>query len=163
MVVTNRLPSIFNELRNDPFLVGFDQLFDRLVSSGVGTTQQVAAYPPYNIVKRGESEFSIEIALAGFTEDEIAVTVQDDILTIESNKDHTTARQTLTNSFLHQGIAERNFKRKWTLSPTIIVTGATFVNGLLKVKLRNEIPETAKPRKIHLNNGTAEGPQTLSE
>ena len=84
-------------------------------------------------------------------------------MTIESNKDHTTARQTLTNSFLHQGIAERNFKRKWTLSPTIIVTGATFVNGLLKVNLRNEIPETAKPRKIHLNNGTAEGPQTLSE
>jgi len=157
MVVRN---SIFNELRNDPFLVGFDQLFDRLISSGIGTTQQAASYPPYNIVKTGESEFSIEIALAGFTEEEIAVTVQDDTLTIESQKEHT---ESVNNNFLHQGIAERNFKRRWTLSPTIVVTGATFVNGLLKVNLRNEIPETAKPRKIHLNNGTAEGPQALNE
>jgi len=157
------VPNIFNELRNDPFLLGFDRFFDRIVSSGVGTTQTVS-YPPYNIVKTGDDSFSIEVALAGFSEDEIAVTVQDDVLTLESLKDHSASGGGET--FLHQGIAERNFKRKWTLSPTVVVTGASFVNGLLTVSLVNEIPEEKKPREIRINNGidggSAEGPQTLN-
>lgn len=153
--------TVFNQLRNDPFLVGFDQLFDRLVSAGAGTTQ-AAAYPPYNIVKRGEDDFAIEIALAGFAEEEIEVTVKDDTLTIESKKDHSASSD--RESFIHQGIAERNFKRTWTLSPTVKVTGGSFVNGLLSVNLVNEILEEKKPRKININtNGISGNPEFLSE
>ena len=152
---------LFNQLRNDPFLVGFDQLFDRLLSSGVGTTQAVA-YPPYNIVKKGEDEYAIEVALAGFSEEEIAVTVVDDILTVESLKDHSASGG--GENFIHQGIAERNFKRTWTLSPTVKVTGASFVNGFLSVSLVNEIPKEKRPRRIRLNvDGSAGDPQFLQE
>ena len=141
----NKIPTVFNELRQDPFLVGFDQFFDRLLSTGVGSTQ-AASYPPYNIVKVSDSEFRIELAVAGFTEDEIDVTVQDDKLTVESRKDHSADGG--GEVLLHQGIAERNFKRVWTLSPTIVVDSANFVNGLLTINLKNETPEKEKPRKI---------------
>ena len=153
--------TLFDTLRNDPFLVGFDQLFDRLVSSGAGTVRG-AAYPPYNIVKKGENNFAIEVALAGFDESEIEVTVKDDILTIESKKDHSASGG--GEQFLHQGIAERNFKRTWTLSPTVKVSGASFVNGFLSVNLVNEIPEEKKARVIELNSDAAAGdPSFLSE
>ena len=143
-----KIPTVFNELRQDPFLVGFDQFFDRLLSTGVGSTQ-AASYPPYNIVKVTEDTFRIELAIAGFDESEIDVTVQDDKLTVESNKDHVASGGEET--LIHQGIAERNFKRVWTLSPTIVVTGASFVNGLLTINLKNDIPEKEKPRKINFS------------
>ena len=97
----NKIPTVFNELRQDPFLVGFDQFFDRLLSTGVGSTQ-AASYPPYNIVKVSDSEFRIELAVAGFTEDEIDVTVQDDKLTVESRKDHSVDGG--GEVLLHQGL-----------------------------------------------------------
>jgi molecular chaperone IbpA len=145
--------SIFNELRNDPFLVGFDQIFDRLLSTGAGSVQ-TPSYPPYNIVKVNDDEFRIELAVAGFKEEELSVTVLDDKLTIESNKDHSASGG--HEKLLHQGIAERNFKRTWTLSPTVQVTGALFEDGFLSVFLRNEIEE-AKPQKIKIENYTLSG------
>ena len=163
MVVTNRIPSIFNDLRSDPFLVGFDQFFDRLISTGVGTASQAASYPPYNIIKVSDNQFRIELAIAGFNEEEIEVTVQEDKLTVESIKKNDVSSN--GEVLLHQGIAERNFKRTWTLSPTILVTHAVFENGLLTITLQNEIPEKAKPRKVHINNGDArpaDGPQVLN-
>ena len=154
--------TLFDNLRNDPFLVGFDQLFDRLVSSGAGTVRG-AAYPPYNIVKKGENNFAIEVALAGFDESEIEVSVKDDTLTIESKKDHSASGG--GDQILHQGIAERNFKRAWTLSPTVKVAGASFVNGFLSVNLVNEVPEEKKPRVIEINGyaGPHGDPAFLSE
>ena len=152
--------TLFDNLRNDPFLVGFDQLFDRLVSSGAGTVRG-AAYPPYNIVKKGKNKFAIEVALAGFDESEIEVTVEEDALTVESLKDHSASGG--GDQFLHQGIAERNFRRTWTLSPTVKVSGATFVNGFLSVNLENEIPEESKPRKIELNVNTKTDSQFLQD
>jgi len=141
--------SIFNELRNDPFLVGFDQIFDRIVSTGAATAQS-PSYPPYNIVRNDNSDsFAIEIALAGFTESEIRVAVKEDVLTVESEKDHSADSAV----YVHQGIAARNFKRAWTLSPTVKVIGAEFTNGLLVISLKNEIPEEAKPITIKINNG----------
>lgn len=154
--------SIFNELRNDPFLVGFDQIFDRLVSTGTASAQ-APSYPPYNIVKVNDSEFRIELAVAGFKEEELSITVLEDKLTIESDKDHSASGG--GEQLLHQGIAERNFKRTWTLSPTVRVTGAMFQDGFLSVFLKNEIPEEAKPKTIKINNGiddSAEGPQVLN-
>tara|TARA_R110002020_G_scaffold16605_4_gene58644 strand:+ start:68 stop:547 length:480 start_codon:yes stop_codon:yes gene_type:complete len=150
------IPSVFNELRNDPWLVGFDQLFDRLVSSGVGTVQQ-ASYPPYNIIKGSDDTFAIEIALAGFNEDEIGVTVKDDNLVVESKNNYED-----TATYLHQGISHRHFKRSWTLSPTVQVTGATFVNGLLVIQLKNITPEEDKVRVIDINTEKTES-QLLNE
>ena len=146
---TEHLPTIVTQLRNDPFLLGFDQLFDRLISSGVGTAQ-ASSYPPYNIVRSANSDnFAIEIALAGFESEEIEVTVKEDTLTVESAKDHSADSAV----YVHQGIAARNFKRAWTLSPTVKVIGAEFTNGLLVISLKNEIPEEAKPITIKINNG----------
>ena len=90
--------------------------------------------------------------------------VQEDTLTVacgklDYNKDD-------ARSYIHRGIAKRSFERKWTLSPTVLVTGATFVDGLLSVFLQNEIPEAKKPRKVHINSGSvdsSEGPQPLNE
>jgi molecular chaperone IbpA len=164
MVTTTRftsehLPTIVTQLRNDPFLLGFDQLFDRLVSSGVGSAQ-ATSYPPYNIVRNDDSDsFAIEIALAGFASEEIDVTVKEDTLTVESAKDHSAD----SAEYVHQGIAARNFKRSWTLSPTIKVTEASFVNGLLIINLVNEIPEEKKPKKITINGPEVGTPVQLNE
>ena len=165
MVTTTRftsehLPTIVTQLRNDPFLLGFDQLFDRLVSSGVGSAQ-ATSYPPYNIVKVADDEFRIELAIAGFNEEEIEVTVHEDKLTVESTKDHSAFGG--GEVLIHQGIAERNFKRTWTLSPTIRVTDATFSNGLLNINLVNEIPEEKKPKKITINGPEVGTPVQLNE
>ena len=156
---TEHLPTIVTQLRNDPFLLGFDQLFDRLISSGVGTAQ-ASSYPPYNIVRNDNSDsFAIEIALAGFAEHDIKVTVKEDNLTVESTKDHDVDSAV----YVHQGIAARNFKRSWTLSPTIKVTGASFVNGLLILSLVNEIPEEKKPKTITINGPEVGTPVQLNE
>ena len=168
-MVTTRLtssdiPGLVNILRSDPFLLGFDQVFDRLVSSGIGSAS-TATYPPYNIVKNGEDTFAIEIALAGFAEEEIDVSVKEDTLTVESLKDHSASGG--GDTYIHQGIAERNFKRVWTLSPTIIVAGASFENGLLSINLKNEIPEDKRARKIKIKKGAwvppTGDPQILNE
>ena len=143
-----RMPNVFNELRNDPFLLGFDQIFDRLLSTGVGASQG-ASYPPYNIVKVSDNQFRIELAIAGFTEDEVSVTVLDDKLTVESDKKNDVVAENEVR--LHQGIAERNFKRVWTLSPTVVVTGADLVNGRLTITLENVVPEKDAPKKIPIN------------
>jgi molecular chaperone IbpA len=156
---TEHLPTIVTQLRNDPFLLGFDQLFDRLISSGVGTAQ-ATSYPPYNIVRNDNSDsFAIEIALAGFAEKDIKVTVKEETLTVESAKDHDADSAV----YVHQGIAARNFKRSWTLSPTIKVTEASFVNGLLIVSLVNEIPEEKKPKTITINGPEVGTPVQLND
>tara|TARA_R110000751_G_scaffold81990_3_gene165145 strand:- start:56 stop:550 length:495 start_codon:yes stop_codon:yes gene_type:complete len=164
MVVSTRTPApfgtVFDQLRSDPFLLGFDQLFDRLVSSSASTAQ-ATSYPPYNIVKVSDTEFRIELAIAGFYENEIEITVHEDKLTVESDKDH--SAEGGGERFLHQGIAERNFKRTWTLSPTIKVTGASFENGFLSVFLQNEVPEKDKPRTIDINNGYTSNPTLMNE
>ena len=157
-ITTSNFPSIFNDLRNDPFLVGFDQIFDRVLSSSVGNAQQTS-YPPYNIVKGPDDTFSIEIALAGFTESDLQVTVHEDTLTVESKKNDSIE----SPEYIHQGIAKRSFKRAWTLSPTIEVTGAEFVNGMLIVRLVNVVPEEKKPRTINIGTSSVNNPEFLAE
>ena len=154
------LPTVFNELRNDPWLVGFDQLFDRLVSSSVGTAQH-ASYPPYNLVKENDNTFFIELALAGFKENEINVTVTDDTLTVESIL-YTPSWED-SSTYLHQGIARRSFSRSWTLSPPLEVSGAEFKNGLLVIELNNVLPEENKPRVIPINGNESGDAELLNE
>lgn len=124
--------------------VGFDRVFDildRQFANSVSTS-----YPPYNIIKEGEDSYKIEIAVAGFREDEIDITVKDYSLTVTGEQKRDENVEGLT--YLHKGISARNFTRSFTLGDHVEVKGATVRNGLLIINLEREIPEAAKPKKI---------------
>lgn len=127
--------------------IGFDDLFRLTDSLGRGNkTEQ--SYPPYDIEKTGEDAYRISMAVAGFSEDELAITVKDDVLVIEGKAAQVDEEEEKT--FLHRGIAKRAFERHFRLADTIRVSGAGFENGLLNVELVREIPEHRKPRIIRI-------------
>lgn len=122
--------------------VGFDRLFDvldRQFSNSVSTS-----YPPYNIIKTGEDSYQIELAVAGFREDELDISVKDYVLTVQGEQ----KRDEDTINYLHKGISARSFNRTFTLGEHVEVKGATVQDGLLIIDLHRELPEEAKPRKI---------------
>lgn len=124
--------------------VGFDRVFDildRQFANSVSTS-----YPPYNIIKEGEDNYKVEIAVAGFKEDELDITVKDYVLTVTGEQKRDESTEGLT--YLHKGISARNFIRTFTLGDHVEVKSATVQNGLLIVSLEREIPEEAKPKKI---------------
>jgi len=137
-------------LRNDPFMVGFDRIFDRMHSLNTNTNQ--SNYPPYNIVKTDDNSYDIELAVAGFTEEQLDITVEDGILTIES----TTSDDPDTIEYLHRGIGKRDFRRVFTLADTVVVRDAELINGILRVHLENVIPDEKKPRKISIGSAEAQ-------
>ena len=127
--------------------VGFDRLFDLLDSAA---TQDVAnGYPPYNIETTGENAYRIEIAVAGFKPDELNIEVKENLLTIIGRK--APANDAEQRRFLHRGLAERNFDRRFQLADHVVVDGADLADGLLTVSLRRELPEQLKPRTIAIN------------
>ena len=136
-------------LTTDPFdrvktySIGFDRMFDRLFDENVATTN----YPPYNIVKIDDSNYTIEIAIAGFNKDEIEIETKENILSIrsQSRPDGDDDKE-----YLHKGISNRAFKRTFQISDDVVVKGATFENGLLNVELERIIPEEKKPRLIKI-------------
>jgi molecular chaperone IbpA len=131
--------------------VGFERLidaFEQLESTESGGRAQ--AYPPYNIVKLNEHDYTIEVAVAGFTQDEIDITAEGNKLSIIGK-----VKQTSPGQFLHKGIATRDFTHHFTLAETVVVRSADMVNGLLVVKLENVIPEEKLPRKIMIGGSSA--------
>ena len=120
--------------------IGFDRLFD--VLDEVQRTAE-ESYPPYNIERLDENRFRISVALAGFTQDEIALTVEQNVLTLEGRKGEKEEK-----IFLHRGISARSFRRQFTLADHVEVKGARFEHGLLIIDLVREIPEAMKPRRI---------------
>jgi molecular chaperone IbpA len=129
--------------------IGFDRLFNLL-----DETQQRAedSYPPYNIERIGEDRYQISLALAGFSPDEIAVTAEQNVLTVEGRKSDKEQHE-----YLYQGISARPFKRQFNLADYVQVKSASFDNGLLRVELVREIPEAMKPRRIAINGGASVG------
>ena len=125
--------------------VGFDSMFHRLMHS---PTQQDTGYPPYNIRKVDEYNYIIEIALAGFSEDDIEVEVADGTLTVRSKE----SKDTVEQQYVHRGIAKRIFSKAWTLSDDMIVKSAEFTNGLLNISLEKIVPEEKKPRIIPISS-----------
>jgi molecular chaperone IbpA len=126
-------------------LVGFDTMFDafeRRYSNQVSNN-----YPPHNIIKTGENQYEIQIAVTGFEKSEIAVTVENNVLVIkgESNTIDFQPEQ-----YLHRGLATRDFAREFPLAEHIEVSGAEIKNGMLLVKLIRNIPESAKPKIIDI-------------
>jgi len=125
-------------------MVGFDRLFgdmDRLFTRA----NQQPSYPPYNIEKISDSEYLITIAVAGFSKGDIKVTVDNGVLNVLGHKEDP-AKQTL----IHQGIANRDFQRTWNLAEFVEVTSAECKNGMLEIRLVQEVPETAKPKEIEI-------------
>jgi len=123
------------------FAVGFDRMFDEL--SRTAGTLNASNYPPYNIIRRSETEYAVEVAVAGFEENELDVEVVNNELVITGNK-----TMEATAEYLHQGIAGRDFVRTFALFENVEVRGAQVKNGILTVTLEHLIPESAKPKKI---------------
>ena len=127
--------------------VGFDTFFDRFFD--MDSTRD-SGYPPYNIRKLNEVQYVIEVALAGFSKDDIEVEVTDGKLVIRSTEDKEGESQ--SDSFVHKGIAKRAFSRSFTLSDDIIVKGADLKDGMLNIELEKVIPEEKKPRLIPIGS-----------
>jgi molecular chaperone IbpA len=123
--------------------IGFDRLFNLLES---GQNQSNGGYPPYNVELVDENNYRIAIAVAGFSEQELDIVTQDNILIIRGSH----AGEPVQCTYLYQGIAERNFERKFQLAEHIKIKGANLVNGLLYIDLERLVPESLKPRRIEI-------------
>ena len=126
------------------YSIGFDRMFDRLFDENVVTTN----YPPYNIVKTSDEKYAIEIAIAGFSKDDIEIETKENTLVIKTSDKEEEDKNDV--EYLHKGISARAFKRSFSLADDVVVKGATFENGLLIVDLERIIPEEKKPRKISI-------------
>ncbi len=133
--------------------IGFDHLAGLIDKASRADKQ--SSYPPYNIELLAEDKYRITMAVAGFSQDDIDIESKENSLIIIGTKQASTAAKDEANTkprqFLHQGIAERNFERKFQLGEHVKVIGAFMENGLLHVDLEREIPEALKPRKIAIN------------
>lgn len=120
--------------------VGFDHLFDMLNNPPVPET-----YPPYDITRLGDDSYRISLAVAGFSQDEIAITAQQNTLLVSGKKERKTEGDTL-----YQGISSRSFERRFSLADHVEVASASMENGLLQIDLVRKIPEAMKPRRIEI-------------
>lgn len=132
--------------------VGFDRLANLLESAA--RTSQEGGYPPYNIETTGENAYRIEIAVAGFTPDELNIEVKENLLTVSGRKTANDDAAT-QKTYLHRGLAERDFERRFQLADYVVVTDANLSNGLLSIALKRELPEALKPRRIEIGTGPA--------
>jgi molecular chaperone IbpA len=129
-----------------PSFVGFDQLFneiEKLVNTG--SADRGTSFPPHNIVKVDDTHFVVEMAVAGFSKDEVDIELQDGVLIIKGEK-----KEKENIQYVYRGIATRSFTKSIRLNDTIEVRGAAFEDGILRIGLENVIPENKKPRKIEI-------------
>ena len=130
--------------------IGFDRMANLLDSINRADHSQ-PSYPPYNIELTGEDQYRISMAVAGFDESELTIEVKENTLSVTGKK----AEEGADRKFLHQGIAARNFERRFQLADYVRVEGANLTNGLLHVALVREIPEKMKPRTIEINSSAS--------
>ena len=143
-MVTSKALSLFDNFNQlTPYAVGYDKLFDNL-SRYVDNNVSSTGFPPYNIRKEGDYHYVIEMALAGFSKEDIEVEVADGTLSVRSDKKDDVADN------LYRGISFRKFNRKFTLSDDIVVNDATLDNGMLTINLERVVPEEKKPRLIEV-------------
>jgi molecular chaperone IbpA len=126
--------------------IGFDRLFDQMEARFANSQSQ--GYPPYNIVQINENEYMITLAVAGFGMDNLDITKDKNILTIEG----TSPKGGEKVNYLHKGIGERNFRREFTLADHVEVEGAGLEHGMLNVHLKREVPEELQPKKIAITD-----------
>ena len=135
-------------------VVGFDRLADLLDSAA---SEAGTGYPPYNIERTGDHEYRVEIAVAGFKPDELTIDVKEAVVTVTGRK----AANDAERRFVHRGLAERNFERRFQLAEYVVVTEANLADGLLSISLKRELPEALKPRRIEI--GTAAGSTVIED
>lgn len=143
--------------KTDPFMrysVGFDRLFNELERTSLATQNN---YPPFNIIREDDSFYRIEVAVSGFSEDELSVELKESTLTV-SGKVSTSDDKA---EYLHKGISSRDFERSFTLNQDVVVNDAKIVNGLLSIELEHIIPEEKRPRKIEIGSGVKKSKKTL--
>ena len=144
----NKLPSIFKQLR--PVSIGFDNLFDHFENffddDQSFHTSLTSTFPFYNIGKKGDNKFDIEVALAGYDKKDITVEYEDNLLRIKSIKETKSDKD--KDGVIHQGIAKRYFSKAFTIANDVEIEGAELKNGLLKISLNKIVPEAKKPKKI---------------
>lgn len=142
------------DLLNDPFFIGFDSLLNKLHTANAGVPTR--NYPPYNLIKTGEDTYLIELAVAGFDEDDFDIELHDGVLTVKAEIGANFCLDVKAEisefdspiTYLHKGIATRNFVHRFTLADTIVVDGVSLHQGMLTIRLNNVIPEEKKPKKI---------------
>lgn len=127
--------------------VGFDRLFDMLENSSLGPNGE--GYPPFDLIKLDDNRYRIEIAVAGFKREDIDITAQQNVLIVSGEKVDGGGPD-----YVHRGIANRSFERRFALADHIEVCGADLQDGMLSLDLVREIPEAMKPRKIEIGGST---------
>ena len=144
----NKLPSIFKQLR--PVSIGFDNIFDHFENffdhDQDFHSSLTSTFPFYNIVKKGNNKFDIEVALAGYDKKDISVEYENNLLRIKSIQQTKSDKE--KDGVIHQGIAKRFFSKAFTIADDVEIEGAELKNGLLKVSLMKIVPEGKKPKKI---------------
>jgi molecular chaperone IbpA len=130
--------------------VGFDRVFDLLENAT--RVQTIDNWPPYDIARTGDDSYRIQMAVAGFAQDELTITAEPNLLIVSAEKG-----TEASGDYLHRGIACRPFARRFELADHVKVAGASLVNGLLTIELRREIPEAMKPRRIAIGGASHAG------
>ena len=128
--------------------IGYDRV-GRLIDNALRATESGAGYPPYNIEVLDENHYAITLAVAGFKREHLDLSVGNGVLTVSGGK----GAETKQRQFLHQGIANRAFERRFNLAEHVEVTDAALSDGMLTVNLRREVPEAMKPRSIPIGDG----------
>jgi molecular chaperone IbpA len=128
------------------FGIGFDSILDELMR--VNAQQTNTNYPPYNIVKHSEDAFAIELAVAGFREGDINITLEKNVLTIKGQQTESLDELEKEVEYVHRGISARNFDRTFTLADYVEVLGAKAENGILTIELERQVPEEQKPKTV---------------
>ena len=131
------------QLMSDQFFLGFDEQIKRWNSL---TSTKVVTFPPYNLIKSDDNHYTVELAVAGYSKDDIEVTVEKDLLTVKS----IATDEKTDDVVLHQGIAKRQWTQKFVLGEWFLVKGATLSDGLLTIKVEREIPDEMKPKVIKI-------------
>lgn len=129
--------------RYSPVSLGLESMFNRLDSL---TDSAATNYPPFNIVKTGDTTTELEIALAGFSKDEIEVSTETGVLKVSTHREEKDGRE-----YTHRGLAYRTFARNWQLSDDVVVDEVVYKDGLLTIKLRKEIPEAQQRKVLPIN------------
>ena len=142
------LNTTFDSIWRDisPFAVGFDRTFNTLELLASSRAKETN-YPPYNIRKISEDQYAIELAVAGFEDKDIDIELVEETLTIKGNRP-----KEASDGLLHQGLATRDFVKKFVLSDDMVIKGAALSNGMLYVGIERIIPDEKKPRKIELTS-----------
>jgi len=147
--MTSKDLSIFNSLR--PFSIGFDDMFDQFESMlGNGNLTMQSNYPPYNIRKTGKDKYAIEVALAGFSKDDVEVEFEDNLLTVRTKQINKLEGNSSDGELIHKGISQRQFARSFTIADDVKVGEAQLKDGLLIISCERIIPEHKKKKFIEI-------------